>query len=81
MGYNSLLVGCVYHSPSSNGLCSLLTEVDDHTHLLICGDFNYPDIDCSSNSCSNYCSQTFIDAIHDKYLFQHVETPTRHSTP
>ena len=37
MDHNSLLVGCIYHSPSSDalqgtiGLCNLLTEVD-HTH-------------------------------------------------
>ena len=65
-------------------MCKLLTEIDDHTHLLICGDFNYPDIDWSSNSCSSHCSQLFLDTVQDKYLFQHVEAPTRHvqnSTP
>ena len=45
MGHDSLLVGCIYRSPSSDtlqstiGLCKLLTEIGDHTHLLICGDF------------------------------------------
>ena len=90
MGHDSLLVSCIYRSPSSDtlqstiGLCKLLTEIDDHTHLLICGDFNYPDIDWSSNCCSNHCSQLFLDTVQDKYLFQHEEAPTRHvqnSTP
>ena len=34
-------------------------------------------IDWTVNSCSNHCSQLFLDTVQDKYLFQHVETPTR----
>jgi len=62
MGHDTLLVGCIYRSPSSHslqstlGLCDLITEVNVHSHLLICGDFNYPDIDWSSNTCSSHCS-------------------------
>ena len=72
MGHDLLLVGCIYRSLSSDilrstiGPCKLLTEVDNHTHLLICGDFNYPDIDWSSNFCSNHCSQLFLDTVQDK---------------
>ena len=83
MSHDSLLVGCVYRSPSSDsllstsGLCDLLGEVSEHSHLLICGDFSYPDINWASNSCGSYCSQLFLDTIKDKYLFQHVEVPTR----
>ena len=53
MGHDTLLVGCTYHSPSSHtlqsnfGLCNLIIEVTAHSHLLICGDFIYPDIDWS----------------------------------
>ena len=82
MGHDTLLVGCIYRSPSSYtlqstlGLCNLITVVNVHSHLLICGDFKYPDIDWSSNSCSSHCSQLFLDTVQDKYLSQHVETPT-----
>ena len=82
-GHDELLVGCIYCSPSSDpvhstsGLCNLLSEVNKFSHLLVCGDFNYPDINWTTNSCSNHCSQLFLDAVQDKYLFQHVETPTR----
>ena len=83
MGHDSLLVGCVYRSPSSDsllstsGLCNLLGEVSEHSHLLVCGDFNYPDIIWASNLCNSHSSQLCLDTIQDKYLFQHVETPTR----
>ena len=79
MDHDSLLVGCIYHSPSLDtlqstvGLCKLLTEVDDHTHLLIYGDINYPDINWLTNSCSNHCSHLFIDTVQDKYLFPACE--------
>ena len=66
-------------SPSSDpisGLCSLLGKVNEPSHLLVCGDFDYPDIDWTTNSCSNHCSQLFLDTVRDQYLFQHVETPT-----
>ena len=55
----------------------MLSEVNEFSHLLVCGDFYYPDINWKTNSCSNHCSQLFLDAVQDKYLFQHVETPTR----
>ena len=75
MGKDQLLVGCIYRSPSSDpvqstsGLCNLLNEVNDFSHLLVCGDFNYPDINWTTNSCGNHCSQLFLDAVQDKYLF------------
>jgi len=59
-------------------LCDLFGEVSKCSHLLVCGEFNYPGIDWESNSCRSHCSQLFLDAIQDKYLFQHVEAPTRY---
>ena len=47
-------------------------------HVLICGDFNYPNINWSSLSCSTSYSQMFLDAIHDSYLSQHVTEPTHY---
>jgi hypothetical protein len=50
---DKLIVGLVYRSPSnrtsenSDNLCSLISEATNkgYSHMLIMGDFNYPDID------------------------------------
>ena len=48
-GSDSLLVGCIYRSPtghlsfSVSSLCDLFTGLNNYTHLLICGDFNFKD--------------------------------------
>ena len=50
---DKLLVGLVYRSSSnrtsenSDNLCSLISEATNkgYSHMLIMGDFNYPDID------------------------------------
>ena len=55
-GSDSLLVGCIYRSPSSNidtstaSLCSLFADFTNYSHLLICGDFNYKEISWSNFS-------------------------------
>ena len=83
-GLHSLLVGCIYRSPSSNPhhstseLCDLLTSLNGYSHILICGNFNYPNINWSSLSCTTSYSQDFLDSIHDSYLFQHVTEPTHY---
>jgi len=80
MGQDQLLVGCIYRSPSSDpvqstsGLCNLFSEINEFSNLLVCGDFNYPDINWTLNPCNNHCSQLLLDAVQDKY---HVEIPTR----
>jgi len=74
VGNNSLPLGCVYRSPSSNiststcQLCRLLEHAASLlTHLLVCGDFNYPNIDwttsCGRVSESN--AQKFLDTLQD----------------
>ncbi len=79
---DKLLLGCIYRSPSTNNesthsLCNLLQEVDEAkpSHMLIVGDFNYPEIDrfdCHSNASPNHRSQIFINKIQDMFLFQHI---------
>ena len=52
------------------------------SHLLICGDFNYSDINWSNplDPIPNTAhSQLFIDTFQDLFLYQHVDAPTRHS--
>ena len=83
-GHDKLLVGCIYHSPSTamensiSSLCSLLEELNDFTHLLICGDFNMKDINWSTMSVNprNIHVEAFIDAVQDLFLFQHIATRT-----
>ena len=66
---------------STDSICQLLrTAVTTDTHILVCGDFNYRNIDWSDypivlNGCSR--SQSFLDTTMDLYLFQHVTEPTR----
>ena len=68
-GNDSLLIGCIYRSPSSdlaqstNSIRLLFqAAVSSDSHILVCGDFNYSNIDLMDypivlGSCS--CSQLF----------------------
>ena len=49
------------------------------SHLLICGDFNYPGIDWIHESVveTTETIQPFIDTIQSCYLLQHIFEPTR----
>ena len=51
-----------------------------HTHLLLLGDFNFPDIDWSNNSLtgsSSSLTSKFFDITQDLFLTQHISQPTR----
>ncbi len=59
-GNDRLLIGCVYKSPNSDGdnIAALNTLFQDivktngqFSHILIMGDFNYPNIDWNSWTC------------------------------
>ena len=82
--HDSLLVGCIYHSPSSNLAnsvslrCNLLNIIDGYTHLLICGDFKFPNIDWSFITGDNRHTQAFVETIQDIFLYQHVDERTRY---
>jgi len=85
-GSDTLLVGCIYRSPSKplsdsiSSLCDLLGHLSGYSHLLICGDFNLKDItwlDHCGNS-TNHCIEPFLDMIDNLFLFQHVTEPTRY---
>ena len=61
-------------------MLKLITEAKP-SHLVIAGDFNYPDINwdtVESVKHSNHTSQRFIDAVRDSFLHQHVTQPTRY---
>ena len=46
-----------------------VSKLKNYTHLLIMGDFNYPDIDWENWSSNDITSQKFIETVQDAYLF------------
>jgi len=80
---DTLLVGCIYRSPSSDSissLCDLLGQLGGYSYLLICGDFNLKDItwlDYCGNTTNHYI-EPFLHMIDNLFLFQHVTEPTRY---
>lgn len=83
-----LLIVGVYRSPSANGyestqeICTLLEEISklDFDHILIVGDFNYPEIDWERNlsrAGPNHFSSEFLQATQENLLWQMVDEPTR----
>ena len=87
MGNTTLLLGCIYRSPSSSQLnnehlCKLIREMNrrGEQHVLIVGDFNFPEIDWSnwhSNTTEEHPAHQFLSATQDAFLFQHILKPTR----
>jgi len=54
---------------------------EKHSHMLIMGDFNYPEIDWNlqmSHASENHPSQNFITCYKDWFLYQHVTQPTHY---
>ena len=49
-----------------------------YSHILICGDFNYPGINWEDEQCSGQEAKLFLEGIRDCYLHQHVAEPTHH---
>ena len=90
-GKESVLVGCVYRSPSDdsskeNSRASAIKMIDlisaacrMNPNIVIVGDFNYKEIDwINEYAPPDKQHQTlFIEAIQDNFLHQHVTEPTR----
>ena len=90
-GNDSLLCGCVYRSLTKDGsknteatekICKIITEAAqlNISHLLICGDFNYPEIAWENEYVveqSNVIG-SFIVCTQSCYLHQHIFQPTRY---
>ena len=83
---DSLLVGVIYRSPrntepNDTSSLDLLKQVQGlgATHTLITGDFNFPQIDWSHWSSSewNTAGNAFLETVDDLFLFQHILTLTR----
>ena len=90
-GQDVLLCGCIYRSPTkekhstiatTKKVCEIISKATkrERSHLVICGDFNFPDIDWENEFIkeSTAVITPFIETIHDCHLYQHVTTPTRY---
>ena len=86
-GNDILTVGCIYHNLSlsidqaTTDLCGLLSAVPRSSHCLVCGDFNYGNIDWENHSQLapvNVHVQQFLDTLNDLFWIQHVTEPTRY---
>jgi len=87
-----ILVGCVYRPPlaesgvnleisKSIGYASRLCKTDSSKHLLVAGDFNFPDIKWNQEGgfCTNKgrpSSLEFLNTLSKNFLTQHVLEPT-----
>eukprot|EP00794_Sanderia_malayensis_P011225 gene11225-12404_t len=84
---DKLLIGCVYRSPNSVALnnSKLVTAFKkvinkrNFTHVLICGDFNIPEInwvDETTAASQTHYASVFMECLRDCFLYQHVKEPT-----
>ena len=85
----NLLVGLCYRSPNTSTeenddklrrQIDSIKEVQNVSHLLLMGDFNFPEIDWINNRVKGSQDsepQRFFDLIQDEFLVQHVSKPTR----
>ena len=85
---DSMLVGCIYRSPNSdkesdkklNSALQMISE-KKHTHMLVMGDFNQPNINWATwtgpSDEPEDNSNTFIEQVRDCFWYQHVTRPTR----
>ena len=75
-----LLCGCIYRSPTKDTtekVCEIISEAiqRNNTRLLICGDFNYPEIDWECDYVKNEVLKPFIVILQECHL-RHVCNPT-----
>ena len=83
---DSLIFSCFYRSPnlSAEGDLEinkvLISAASYASHVNICGDFNYRDIDWSRQTCKaseESPESHFLSAVRDSFLFQHTREETR----
>ena len=82
-----LLVGCVYRPPSNDKeqndvlYKSILSVIENKSHVLICGDFNQPNVNWEDETTpggTDNQTHNFMEFVRDSYLFQHVKQPTHY---
>jgi hypothetical protein len=81
-----LLLGAIYRSPNSVAdndakLNEPFFVAHGRSHVLICGDFNHPEVDwldvCTPKDC-NHPTSKFVEAVRDSFLVQFVQKPTHY---
>ena len=81
-----MLFGTVYRKPSSKAANDKLIRdaidvaADSSRKILICGDFNHPEINWKDNTVNASAfspEMRFFDCLEDNFLQQHVTKPTR----
>lgn len=86
-GNNKLLIGTCYRSPNStkenndnlNQLFKNMALKSNRKHILIVGDFNYPEInwkDCTSPANHEHRASLFLETVRDSFMHQHIHKPT-----
>ena len=73
----------MYRSPNSDVHNVNMKDVyaRNYSHLLILGDFNFPEINWHEETFSkgaNHVSSLFLEGIKDLFLYQHVNSATRY---
>ena len=83
-----MLIGAIYRPPATareknNLLCDLVKlsgDYDNESQVLICGDFNFKEINWEHNEISSVGqivdARNFLDSINDVFLQQHVLVDT-----
>ena len=85
-GNDKLLIGFLYISPNSYSenntrkvkyIQAAISR--GHSHGIVMGDLSHPELDCTTGqslASINHPSSTFLEAIRDTYLHQHITQPT-----
>ena len=82
----SILLGCIYKSPSDNEaestdkLVNMLLKTEDISKdkIIVTGDFNFPNISWVSGLPDPNCTSKFAECLQDLFLSQIIIEPTRH---
>ena len=88
-GADQLLLGCIYRSPSADGHLSTKSLIDllqtssssNFSHLVLAGDINMPQIEWTNSfsyAPDGHYTHSFIEALHECGLVQHVMNATRY---
>ena len=65
---------------STAKVCDIIREVMQRkpSHVIICGDFNYPSIDWENEYVHETKVRPFLETVQEVYLHQHIAQPTRY---
>ena len=77
-----VIVGVCYRPPGVNEevetqLFKQIEMAAKAGTVVLMGDFNYPDIDWKNGTAGTTKGRTFINLLHDNFMVQFVDTPTR----